>query len=174
MVLFCADVHSCISERVDVFFAKQPHASFLLHRSTFLANLAQPPSHPRFPTTALLHAICAVGSQYVDDWSAHLVFAEIPSFNPAIFAEKHISLAQQQAKNMVKSDQELLQALQAYILISWYHSCHSASEVTKSRKRYETPLLTCFSVVFGLRRYNTPLRLHGTQHLSTFHVSSNH
>jgi hypothetical protein len=39
-------------------------ASTLLHRSSFLSRLQLPPSHPRYPSNALLHAICADASLY--------------------------------------------------------------------------------------------------------------
>ena len=50
--------------RVDAYFSFNADSSRLLHRPTFMADLALPPTHPRFPSTALLHAICAVGSFY--------------------------------------------------------------------------------------------------------------
>ena len=50
--------------RVDVFFTFHPHANRLFHASTFLNSVALPPTHPKFPPTPLLHAICAIGSLY--------------------------------------------------------------------------------------------------------------
>ncbi|TFY53256.1 hypothetical protein EVJ58_g9551 [Rhodofomes roseus] len=49
---------------VDAYFSFNADASRLLHRPTFMADLSLPPTHPRFPSTALLHAICAIGSFY--------------------------------------------------------------------------------------------------------------
>ncbi|KAI0051666.1 hypothetical protein FA95DRAFT_1511617 [Auriscalpium vulgare] len=49
---------------VEVFFAFHPHAGRLFHGPTFMASLSLPPSHPKFPPTSVLHAICAVGSLY--------------------------------------------------------------------------------------------------------------
>ena len=50
--------------RVDAYFSFNADSSRLLHRPTFMSDLALPPTHPRFPSTALLHAISAVGSFY--------------------------------------------------------------------------------------------------------------
>ncbi|SRR6266550_3212238 len=50
--------------RVDVFFKFHPHAHRLFHRQTFLTSLSLPPNHSKFPSTAVLHAISAIGSLY--------------------------------------------------------------------------------------------------------------
>ncbi|KAI0307712.1 hypothetical protein B0F90DRAFT_1676459 [Multifurca ochricompacta] len=49
---------------VEAFFGFHPHAGRLFHVSTFVSALNLPPTHPNFPSRALLHAICAVGSLY--------------------------------------------------------------------------------------------------------------
>jgi len=57
-----------------------PSISRLIHRSTFEARLKLPPTHPNFPHTSLLHAICAVSARYsaavhtisVDEWIRRL------------------------------------------------------------------------------------------------------
>lgn len=41
-----------------------PSISRILHRKSFMARLALPPTHANFPHTALLHAICAVTARY--------------------------------------------------------------------------------------------------------------
>ncbi|KAI9513029.1 hypothetical protein F5148DRAFT_462319 [Russula earlei] len=48
----------------EAFFAFHPHAGRLFHVSTFVGSLNLPPSHPKFPSPCVLHAICAVGSLY--------------------------------------------------------------------------------------------------------------
>ena len=50
--------------RVESFFAFHPHANRLFHQATFMTNLCYPPTHPNFPSAGVLHAMCAVGSQY--------------------------------------------------------------------------------------------------------------
>lgn len=59
-------VGSCLTTayRVDVFFKFHPHAHRLFHRQTFLTSLSLPPSHSKFPSAAVLHAISAIGSLY--------------------------------------------------------------------------------------------------------------
>lgn len=49
---------------VETFFTMTPSVPRVLHRQSFLARLALPPSHPEFPQRALLHAICAAASRY--------------------------------------------------------------------------------------------------------------
>jgi hypothetical protein len=41
-----------------------PSISRLIHRPTFEERLRLPPTHPNFPHTSLLHAICAVSARY--------------------------------------------------------------------------------------------------------------
>ena len=49
---------------VEAFFTYHIHASRLFHMPTFMASLELLPTDPRFPSTAVLHAMCAVGSLY--------------------------------------------------------------------------------------------------------------
>lgn len=50
--------------RVDVFFTFHPHAGRLFHMPSFMNSLSLPPTHPKFPSLPVLHAICAIGSLY--------------------------------------------------------------------------------------------------------------
>ena len=50
--------------RVEAFFTYTPLAGRMFHASTFQASLALPPTHPKFPLPAILHAMCALGSMY--------------------------------------------------------------------------------------------------------------
>ena len=50
--------------RVEAFFTYHIHAGRLFHMPTFMASLELLPTDPRFPSTAVLHAMCAVGSLY--------------------------------------------------------------------------------------------------------------
>lgn len=49
---------------VEAFFSFHPHAGRLFHVPTFMASIDLPPTHPNFPSPAIVHAICAVGSLY--------------------------------------------------------------------------------------------------------------
>ncbi|KDN46505.1 LOW QUALITY PROTEIN: hypothetical protein RSAG8_04158, partial [Rhizoctonia solani AG-8 WAC10335] len=53
-----------LNHLVRTFFASHALAPHLLHRPTFLARLALPPTHAAFPAPSLLHAISAVGALY--------------------------------------------------------------------------------------------------------------
>lgn len=55
---------SMLEHLVETFFTMTPSVPRVLHRQSFLARLALPPSHPEFPQRALLHAICAAASRY--------------------------------------------------------------------------------------------------------------
>jgi hypothetical protein len=64
MVFFELLSNSYFVYRVEVFFLFHTHAARLFHTGTFMACLALPPAHPKFPATPVLHAICALGSLY--------------------------------------------------------------------------------------------------------------
>ncbi|KAI0375308.1 hypothetical protein BV20DRAFT_933614, partial [Pilatotrama ljubarskyi] len=57
------DYHS-LRHLVEAFFNFTPTACRLFHAPTFLASLSLPPTHPGFPSPAVLHAMCAMGSMY--------------------------------------------------------------------------------------------------------------
>jgi len=63
--------------RVEVFFVFHPHANRLFHGPSFMNTLALPPSHPKFPSTPVLHAICAIGSLY----TAAVTSPPLPDFS---------------------------------------------------------------------------------------------
>lgn len=75
-----------IRDRVDAYFSFNADSTRLLHRPTFMADLALPPTHPRFPSTGLLHAICAVGSFY----TAAVDPAPNPTKSPFPLSRSHI------------------------------------------------------------------------------------
>ncbi|KAF8306026.1 hypothetical protein DL93DRAFT_285265 [Clavulina sp. PMI_390] len=50
---------------LDLFFSKVPFGDRLVHRPSFMAAVRQhPPSSPSYPSSSLLHAICAIASVY--------------------------------------------------------------------------------------------------------------
>lgn len=65
-----------MSCRVEVFFVFHPHANRLFHAPSFMSTLSLPPSHPKFPATPVLHAICAIGSLY----TAAVTSPPLPNF----------------------------------------------------------------------------------------------
>ncbi|EUC59522.1 fungal specific transcription factor domain protein [Rhizoctonia solani AG-3 Rhs1AP] len=63
---------------VRTFFVSHALAPHLLHRPTFLARLALPPTHAAFPAPSLLHAIAAVGALYAPQPGPSLDFDSGP------------------------------------------------------------------------------------------------
>ncbi|WRT70814.1 uncharacterized protein IL334_007813 [Kwoniella shivajii] len=55
---------SMLDHLVETFFNMVPSVHRVLHRQSFLARLALPPTHSQFPHVALLHAICATAARY--------------------------------------------------------------------------------------------------------------
>ncbi|KAL6306492.1 hypothetical protein BKA93DRAFT_840803 [Sparassis latifolia] len=121
---------------VEAYFAFNADAGRLFHGPTFLTSLSLPPTHHDFPSTAVLHAICAVGSMYTgavppppipsytvpadDPWPGHLKNAEHWSDT---FAELQVKYARAEIEEMIYNGVKLLQVVQSQILIaSWYWS----------------------------------------------------
>ncbi|KAG9076099.1 hypothetical protein FRC06_009703, partial [Ceratobasidium sp. 370] len=73
---------------VDLFFTCWPNSRRVIHRPTFLAQLLEPPSSPRFPFIGLLHAICAAAALH----SPYVSVAPMPDLrvrpSEDIFQEK--------------------------------------------------------------------------------------
>ncbi|CAE6444500.1 unnamed protein product [Rhizoctonia solani] len=67
-----------LTHLVRTFFVSHALAPHLLHRPTFLARLALPPTHAAFPAPSLLHAIAAVGALYAPQPGPSLDFDSGP------------------------------------------------------------------------------------------------
>ncbi|KZV77049.1 hypothetical protein PENSPDRAFT_645787 [Peniophora sp. CONT] len=119
---------------IECFFAHHPHATRLFHQPTFMTSLTYPPSHPSFPTTAVLHAICGIGSMY----TAAVAQADSPGLSSvsgddtyksgsysANFTETHIKIAKREVEENVAMGQHLLQSQQAQILVAWWYWCNA-------------------------------------------------
>ncbi|KIK71105.1 hypothetical protein GYMLUDRAFT_33231 [Collybiopsis luxurians FD-317 M1] len=125
---------------VDVFFTFHPHAGQLFHAPTFMTFLTLPPNHPKFPATPVLHAICAVGASYTsavtcapppdfDKIAPEDIFTEryrVKEDRPDSFAEQQAARAKETLQRMEILGLELLQVLQASVLLSWYY-CSNAN-----------------------------------------------
>jgi hypothetical protein len=61
---FVSKLTRLTSFRIEVFFTYQTNARRLFHVPTFMNSLTLPPSHPRFPISPVLHAICAISPMY--------------------------------------------------------------------------------------------------------------
>lgn len=53
-----------IDHLVDLFFSSIPYSNRILHRPSFMAALRELPGSRKYPSTALLHAICANSSLF--------------------------------------------------------------------------------------------------------------
>ncbi|CAE6443114.1 unnamed protein product [Rhizoctonia solani] len=67
-----------LTHLVRTFFASHALAPHLLHRPTFLARLALPPTHEAFPAPALLHGMAAIGALYAPQPGPSLDFDSGP------------------------------------------------------------------------------------------------
>ncbi|KAJ7293679.1 hypothetical protein C8J57DRAFT_1162423 [Mycena rebaudengoi] len=124
---------------VDVFFVFHPHASRVLHRSSFMTSLALPPSHPKFPATPILHAICAISALY----TAAVTSPPLPNFaeveadeifsardriretRPDSFAEEQAKLARDTADHLLTLGERLFDVSQARVILNWFYWTHS-------------------------------------------------
>ncbi|THH33509.1 hypothetical protein EUX98_g641 [Antrodiella citrinella] len=125
---------------VEAFFAFWLHADRLFHAPTFMASLDLPPTHPKFPPAAVLHAICAIGSLYVADIAPvpHPPNDYAPSLLDEIFASRlrkiqrrPDSFAEQQAKYAKQAmevgldlGQNTFQCVQVCVMLTWFYWCH--------------------------------------------------
>ncbi|WWC65309.1 uncharacterized protein I303_107926 [Kwoniella dejecticola CBS 10117] len=55
---------SMLEHLVETFFNMVPSVPRVIHRQSFLARLALPPTHTDYPHVSLLHAICAAAARY--------------------------------------------------------------------------------------------------------------
>ena len=90
---------------VDAFFMFHPHAKRVIHYPSFMAALVLSPSHPKFPSASVLHAICAVGSLYTSAVTSPPVPNFVSESPDEIFTQRQRlregrpdSFAEQQAK----------------------------------------------------------------------------
>ncbi|KAF8640545.1 hypothetical protein AX17_000207 [Amanita inopinata Kibby_2008] len=124
---------------VDVFFKFHPHAHRLFHRPNFLTTLSLPPNHPRFPSPAVLHAICATGSLYTaavtspprptfDEFAPDEIFLErqrLKEQRPDSFAEQQAKYAKEVAEHLNTLGKDLFQVFQANVVLTWFYWSHS-------------------------------------------------
>lgn len=124
---------------VEVFFVFHPHANRLFHAQSFMSTLALPPSHPKFPSAPVLHAICAIGSLY----TAAVTSPPLPNFSevapdeifllrhrikeqrPDSFAEQQAQYGRETAERLNSLGEDLFQVLQANIILTWFYWSHS-------------------------------------------------
>ncbi|KAB5589434.1 Multidrug resistance regulator 1 [Ceratobasidium theobromae] len=138
-----------LTHLVRTFFASHALAAHLLHRPTFLARLALPPSHAAFPSPALLHAIAAVAALYAPQPGPALDFDSGPIVGsvfrpreeldkirrlaaaggrPALdmsFGDRHAALCFAKALDDARTGRRLLESVQALIVLAWWMSANA-------------------------------------------------
>jgi hypothetical protein len=102
---------------IDLFFTCWPNSHRLIHRPSFLIQLLESPSSPRFPYTGLLHAMCAAAAVH----SPYVTVAPLPNLRTRpsedIFQEKTRLL-----------DGRMLSFDEEHFLLSKYQCMASARE----------------------------------------------
>ncbi|KAG8736437.1 hypothetical protein FRC10_009319 [Ceratobasidium sp. 414] len=130
---------------VQTFFQCQIFANTLLHRSSFLSRLQLPPSHPQYPSNALLHAICADASLYGPSNASGV------NGNSG-FGAMHAGLCMAKALEDASMGRRLLETVQAFIIMSWWQHANARwSELwisTGLTIRYCIPLGLSKSITF--------------------------
>ncbi|KAJ7225424.1 hypothetical protein GGX14DRAFT_420423 [Mycena pura] len=124
---------------VDAFFMFHPHAKRVIHYPSFMAALVLSPSHPKFPSASVLHAICAVGSLY----TSAVTSPPVPNFvsespdeiftqrqrlregRPDSFAEQQAKYARDAADHEESIGERLFEMLQARTILTWFYWFHS-------------------------------------------------
>jgi hypothetical protein len=131
--------------RVQAFFAFHIHAGRLFHGPSFLASLNLHPLNERFPSVAVLHALCSVGSTFVAEivptpvhthssfpcmfffsYLGDYRFDGIPDVifhgrwrrvasRPDSFAEHHAKLAKHAVGQLLDSGEHMISTLQGWI-----------------------------------------------------------
>ncbi|KAF8603670.1 hypothetical protein BDV93DRAFT_157295 [Ceratobasidium sp. AG-I] len=119
---------------VELFFTCCPNSRRVLHRPTFMTQLFEPPSSPRFPFAPILHSICAVAAVY----SPLVTVVPIPDLHiaPALdlflektrpkkgqslmFDEEHFVISKYQCFAAARDGINLFGVVQACIINSWW------------------------------------------------------
>ncbi|KAI8980709.1 hypothetical protein BD414DRAFT_420621 [Trametes punicea] len=131
---------------IEAFFTFTPSASRMFHVPTFLASLYLPPTHPKFPLPAILHAMCALGSMYTaavapppsitlpSNCTSNLTSTEdgrsgSTSRGTGSFGDLQIQAAKEAIEANLSSTADLFGILQAQVVISiwyWYNARYYA------------------------------------------------
>ncbi|ELU43127.1 fungal specific transcription factor domain-containing protein [Rhizoctonia solani AG-1 IA] len=96
-----------VAHLVELFFQNDPCASRILHRSSFVASLSLPTTHPEFPPLILIHAICCASSR----WASH----DAPSRQEK-FAEFHAAKTRTILETALRANSTDLAIFQASII----------------------------------------------------------
>lgn len=124
---------------VETLFACNPLCARLLHRPTFMTCIHLNTNDPRFPSVALLHAICALASlhssdlaqQYQKRTSRPPPRQPRPEMNPFSygeeptrqdsFAEDQAAMARAKMQMDVGLGRRMLESVQCTVILGWYY-----------------------------------------------------
>lgn len=130
-----------VEHLVDLYFSFVPYGNKILHRPSFLTMLRHSPGSKRYPSTTLLHAICATASYA----SSKIQLPPIPDFTvnqvyeifvpPDVLDEEHsmasgkrVSFSLEQAvlaRAMIELDtrtgRQPIMATTALLVLCWYY-----------------------------------------------------
>lgn len=110
----------------------------LINRSKFMTSLSLPPSHPRFPSTALLHAICGIACLYMTATSDPLgVWNEGFWTIEATPSDYFLKLAKLHIDEATVKCTKLFEAAQAAILVCF--SSYAKARFIEGEFQYSLP-----------------------------------
>ncbi|KZT72765.1 hypothetical protein DAEQUDRAFT_545058 [Daedalea quercina L-15889] len=105
-----------LNHYVDVFFRCDPCSTRMFDRPAFLASLHLNPRDPKFPHSAILHAICASASRHA---SSEIVIQPDGTRRDR-FAEVHVSKTREYIDSTMATGQDIFPVMQACSILSWY------------------------------------------------------
>ncbi|KAH9937080.1 uncharacterized protein B0H18DRAFT_1081363 [Fomitopsis serialis] len=105
-----------LNHYVEVFFRCDPCSTRMFDRPTFLASLHLNPRDPKFPHSAVLHAICASASRYAS--SDSMILSD--GTRRDRFAELHVSKTREYIDSTMATGQDIFPVMQACSILSWY------------------------------------------------------
>lgn len=107
-----------VNALVDAFFDLVPALPRMLHRPRLLARLALPPTHANFPHPSLIHAICALAS----NWCAPSVYERSKAAKaldakgrPMSFGLRQASLAKEAAHDGLNTGNRMFDVVRAMV-----------------------------------------------------------
>ncbi|PSR81917.1 hypothetical protein PHLCEN_2v6212 [Hermanssonia centrifuga] len=117
---------------INAFFTHHIHASRLFHPSSFFGSLDLHPTDPKFPCSAVLHAMCAVGSIYTalvptnnisDSYAFDVMTGERRPGKQRItsFGELQAKFSKACIEDGLDRGENLFECTQAQIILTWFY-----------------------------------------------------
>ncbi|KIP05989.1 hypothetical protein PHLGIDRAFT_107482 [Phlebiopsis gigantea 11061_1 CR5-6] len=117
---------------IQAFFSHCIHATRLFHAPSFYASLNLLPSDSAFPSRAILHMMCAIGSMYTSSFPSGYIIDSYPvdpatrtrtggTKRPQSFAGQHANYAKEAIEDHLECSERLFECLQGAVLLTWYY-----------------------------------------------------